>query len=578
MKKVFCLLLAVLMMAGMFAGCGGGQEEDPSTAPSTNPTSNPTPINQDDPTELPEVELPLTDDTVEFDYWYPSTYSFEDFNSYDDNLFFQWMEEQTNVHLNFIHPASGGATENFNTMILSGDYTDFIHMLKNYYSGGVDKAINDGVILRMNEKIDELMPHYRAEVYRDNSTTIECLSDAGNLWGISEILDSRQGASGGLLIRQDWLDKAGLTLADVETVDGLENALTKFVDYTYDHNGPLHLGPAAMGIGYGLNGSWNVAGLTAAGNSGIINKDGVATYTPMEPSFKEYIGKMADWYAKGLVSKNYVADNRAIPPDDRWVNSEVGVGEAYYTAPRALAASAATSELMPAPDFHLVAMTTPKLNEGDDWATDIHLRMSQAIVRNATCITTDCHDVDLACRYWDYAWTEEGKTCANWGPTVGEYGDADATYYIYENDENGDGLKECYQPWVNQKWPNASYAQIKVALKDGPVYRIWSREYCMLTPEEISWVDVWERAGCDWVWPAGTTLTADEGVTVSSTITACNTAVSEWTAAVITGQKSVDTYETELVPALESMNYQDGVACYQAALERFFARTSFVEE
>lgn len=38
MKKVFALLLALLMMAGLLAGCGGGDEEkSPSTEPSAAP-------------------------------------------------------------------------------------------------------------------------------------------------------------------------------------------------------------------------------------------------------------------------------------------------------------------------------------------------------------------------------------------------------------------------------------------------------------------------------------------------------------------------------------------------------------
>ena len=160
MKRALTFLLAVLMMAGLLAGCGNGGE-NPSASTSTEPSADPSYAapTSTEPGDT-EIELPLTTDEVSFDYWVPNSASFEDYTSFDDNLFYQWMEDQTGVHLNFIHPSVGSENEAFSAMILSREYPDFISFFSSYYSGGVDKAINDGVLRRLNELVDRYMPNY----------------------------------------------------------------------------------------------------------------------------------------------------------------------------------------------------------------------------------------------------------------------------------------------------------------------------------------------------------------------------------------------------------------------------------
>ena len=63
-----------------------------------------------------------------------------------------------------------------------------------YYTGGVDKAISDGFLMRLNEVADQYMANYLKVVYRDEDTFMQCVSDSGNLWGVHCILDRKQGS------------------------------------------------------------------------------------------------------------------------------------------------------------------------------------------------------------------------------------------------------------------------------------------------------------------------------------------------------------------------------------------------
>ena len=582
MKKTLALLLALLMMAGLLAGCGSSEETNPSTEPgntNTDPTTAPSFVPVDENEEIEDYELPLTEDEVQFTYWIPNGQSFETFSTYDDNLFYQWMEEQTGVDLVFEHPATGSEKEAFQTMILSNDYPEFVQSIKGYYDGGVDKAIDDGVLLRLNEYVDQYMPHYRQMVYGTEETFIQAVSDAGNLWAVHHIVDVPQGSWIGLGVREDWLNKAGLTTADCETIDGMETVLTAMKEYTYENCGPLYLQTGNTMASDAVSSAYDIGSFTSGHQ--FANENGKVVYSATKPEFAEYAAKMADWYAKGLINKNYIGDNSWNTPQDRWANSEVGIGDFIYTNDEMFKASAATSELMPNPDFMIQALTAPKLNASDDWS-DVHFRNTQDKIRagNSMGITTAALDnIELACKFWDYAWTDEGKTASNWGPTVGEKGDTNATYYIDEADSNGDGHKECYQPWLMETLGNnVTQIQYKVAVHNGPTYSIWSREWCALTERQMEYQNIWNRAGNDYVLPEGLTLTKEEGDAASTIVANADTTAKEWLVAVITGEKSADTWETEVLQVIEGYGIHDAEAYRQAALDRYNARISYINE
>ena len=554
MKKILAFLLAALMVMGLFAGCTNGGDETSATPPaSSTPNDEKNDDNQDDeipPYERNAVVLPLTTDAVGFKLWIANATAFDGFGDYYDNFFFQNMELRTGVKMDFISPSTGTENETFQLMITSQDYPDFLQGVFTYYVGGMDKAIEDEVIIRLNELAEQYMPNYN--YHRTRLPEIERLSltDTGNLWGVQHIVDRPQGAFIGLGIRQDWLDDAGL--ATPGTMDELENVLSVFKDnYTLDSTGPLWLPMTGFSYGSSLNGSFNVVGTMV--NQGFMNKDGVATYAPLEQGYKDYLMMLADWYQKGLVYRDFTSDAPVLPNTELVTNDKIGVYDYVYTFSSMYAISAAD------PAYHLVALTTPRVS-ADQSYSDIHVRQQQFYIRsgNSMGMTTNIPDdkLEIACRYWDYPFSDDGIILGNYG-VEGE---------TFEYDENN-------QPQYNEfalAMGNISYTQVKYAIHNGPTYCIWSRELAVLDADQQACESIWGVAGSEWIMPE-VTLTDAEGREFTSIISDINTLVSENAPRFILGQKSFDEYDA-FVAQINSMNVARAVELQQNALDRFNAR------
>ena len=65
------------------------------------------------------------------------------------------LEKRTNTELEFIHPTQGQEKEQFNLMIASKELPDIIYAMPNDFKGGVTQAVEEGIILGLNDYINE---------------------------------------------------------------------------------------------------------------------------------------------------------------------------------------------------------------------------------------------------------------------------------------------------------------------------------------------------------------------------------------------------------------------------------------
>jgi putative aldouronate transport system substrate-binding protein len=549
MKKKLSLLLALMLIFALFAGCSkdnAEKTETPAPASDTDEPAASAPAASAEPAqELNAVKLPLTTDPATFVMWTLNGTTFDGFADYNDNEVYKEMEKRSGVHLDFIHPTAGSENENFQLLMASQDIPDFLHTINTYYIGGMDKAIEDQTIYALNDFAKMYMPNYMYRLNINEDVKRQSLTDKGNLWGVHHVVDRPQGAFYGLGIRQDWLDKEGL--AKPVTFSDLENVLKIFKDkYTRENNAPLYLASAGFSFGYSLMGGFNVAGLQ------YLNIDGKVHYSPTEPGFKDYLMKLNDWYNKGLIDPDSVSTPVVLMPTDLVTNDDIGVYDYIYTFSSIYKMSAVD------PNYHLVALTTP-IPDGKT-AADVHVRQNNDWIRtgNSMAISTTCENVELACKYWDYFFSDDGILLSNYG--------VEGKSFEYDAEGKPQYTKDVLA------YNNITYTQVKYCLHNQPVYTIWSRECSVLDDDQKAAEGIWGQVDAAYIMPQGVTLTEEEGAEHSGLKSTMDTFVQENAAKFIIGQKSFDEYD-KFIEDLKGLGVDRAVEIEQTALDRYLARS-----
>lgn len=138
-------LVAIFIVLTLAAGCQRSEKKEKDVGTETTQTDS------------IDTEWPIKDKSVTLTYWCSlnSTVSKSRQNLGETELYKE-LEKRTGVKVQFIHPPATGVADNFNLMMASGDLPDIIeYNWLNSYSGGPEKAIQDGNIIKLNDLFDK---------------------------------------------------------------------------------------------------------------------------------------------------------------------------------------------------------------------------------------------------------------------------------------------------------------------------------------------------------------------------------------------------------------------------------------
>lgn len=551
-KKLVALLLSLALVLSLGA-CGGNGESSTSSEASPSSTTEESGAaaesgdeSQAETAETGEFQLPIVDEPTTLSYFVA-----DDSNAaimttdWNDNEFYQEMERRTGVHLEFEMVSSADYQTNFNLMIASGNLADMIYVGASYYAEGVDAAIDDGYFLDLTDLVDEYMPNY--EKVRTSDVQYELLSttDSGRLGAVYELRQSKQGPWLGLWIRQDWLDDLGLETP--VTFDDYHEVLTAFKNEK-GATAPLILNFSGSDGEFGtMSGGLNVL------NSWQLDETGKVNFGPYMDAWKEYVTIMHQWYTEGLIDPDFMATDERTADMAKVVTGASGLFAALYTMPSVYEAASED------PNMNLAPVNPPVMNEGDEG----HIRLRDSYTSGNTAISADSENWEVALRWLDYLYTEEGALLANYGVE----GDT------FEFDENGepvftDKILNNENGWTMTQTV-ASYLCPSAGIAN---WSDWTRELAGVPEKDQACYDVWSEFSDDWRLPSSVTLTQDESTERAALYADISTIVKEQTAQFISGALDIEENWDAYISALEASGMERAIEITQAAYDRYLAR------
>lgn len=429
-KSMLALLLVLTMALGLLAGCGSDAASAASEVTSQTAQAPETPDVSEAPEDdtpsavegseaeaaldeiqIPPMELPLSEEGVTLSYWQQKpggAVSNVAPNGYFDYPHFQKAAELTGVTLDFIQVDFMVANEQFNLMIAAQDYPDIFGNFSTLYSDGADNAIEEEVIIPLEDYVD-LFPNYNK--YRTSTTFLETATTTaeGHISGFYELMSDFIGPFFGMIARGDWLDEMNLKNTEIDTYDELHDLLLN-MQSNYGCTTTIYLDSAAVGNDNFLAAGYGIACMLAtnAKESYWMVQDGVVKDGITGEGYKEYLTMLHQWYEEKLISRDFANAPGAMDPSGMAEITSGNCGVFFNGAPMLSMYSAMSSD----PNLYLVGLPDPVKTEGEKTHVDT---TEYDFGTERMSISTKCKDPELAIQYCDFWFTDEGIQLANYG-------------------------------------------------------------------------------------------------------------------------------------------------------------------
>ena len=576
MKKLCSLLLVLAMVMGLMAGCGndtGAAKTDSAASqvetaadeqqtPDEAPVA-PAPVGSDleegsaveGPVEKGDfvagtAELPLADGAV-LTYFceLPGYMSAFNVNSYDDTDTFKKIEEITGVDVEFTIVNMESYDTNYQLMIASGDFTDMVAGASQQYTSTA-QMMEDGIAIDLMEYEEYLPNFWNALNYYDEYKTIAITQD-GQMPEVICIADDYKVQSG-MQIRKDWLDKLNLDVP--ETVDELHEALLGFVNECGADRALLLTGSTQL-TGAGIVGGFGTIGYDGD-TVNMYVKDGEVRNGFLDESYRDYMEMMAQWFDEGIIASDFATESNDpfTSNADRYIS---GGNAGVWTSMSDNMDSNMLTGMDSDPNYEIAPMAQPMLEAGEIFHFG-DSRIGANAMGKSIAITEDCEDVELACKWLDYFFTDEGIKYANYG--------LEGVSWNY----NDAGEPELDLDALTDGFPMISFGMTYYTLACVATLQDFDRQFGAYSDLNLQAMDLWTETSDDlYTLPTQVELTADESSEFSEIwsdlATYANTEVFKF----VMGEYNFDSDWDNFVDQLKDMGLEDGVAIYQDAYDRY---------
>lgn len=553
-KKVIGSFLAGTMLATALTGCGNDVVKETETQVVSKETES-TVVKESETQVVEEgVTYPLDTDetlTVAIVQDKPISTICKDIT---ETPFWENYQEALGVKLEAI------VVENNNAMSLllaGGDLPDIIWWRPNNYAGGAAQMIADKLLDPLTEEeLNKWAPDLAAVLAADEGARRDVTTDDGKIIGFPLIYgDSEDGGylqtSNGLFARADWLEKLNMEVP--KTPDQFLDMLRAFKT-EMGAEAPFTTGYSTDMNVFGTLGFVSSAyGLV---NTSLYQVDGKVQCGFMDPAYKDVLAFVKTMYDEGLIAKDYMTTDGTVQQANMLDGTSGctygAAGSSMGTWLKQMAESDAEYDLVAIPS--LTADGTGKAMFGPQ-SNKVHVFTS--------FITPQCKNKELAAKVLNYSYSEEGNMLFNFGKEGESYEMVNGypTYTeLVTNNPNGLTMQQ-------------ALAQNGRAFGTGPyvVRREYWEQYAGLPQQQnavLTWMD---NDGLKYLMPRFS-VTSDESSEYSMLKSDIDTYVNEMFNKFVTGEVSLDAFETEYLTTLKTMGVERYLEIVQGALDRYYAR------
>ena len=584
MKKLFSLMLALALVMGLMAGCGN-ESTTPAASAGSAETAAPETQTNDDAQDTEQAaassdmeeegsaveagesgytyegewaEYPLCDDGAEtLTMWceFPGFLAMVGINSYNEFTTFAAAQEATGVKIEFTEVSMTNANELFSLMCASGDMKDLISGAVNYY-GSSAAAVEEEILVDLAEDAEQYMGNYMTILNdpANKNGKAQAYNAEGQLVEIKSIADNYLPTSGAQM-RKDWLDEQNLEVP--ETVDELEEVLKAFKD-AYNCDAPFRLSGETQ-VSCLVNGFGTAGASESSMNGNTVNmylEDGEIKNGYQAEGYKAYLTMLNRWYEEGLLSKDFLTASSDGSQNNADGDITGGVCGVWYGQGNFIGqyeTMAQTSE----PDFSIVGVADFYDPEYvPDGINHFVSRSGNDASGASISVSTNCEDVELACKWLDYFWTEEGQLLCNYGIEGEgfEYGD--------------DGQPHFTDFVVNSG--NFQFYMVGYTLSGVPTYQDFDRQWFTYPDNVIEAFETWGDCSDDTMClPTSLTLDTDQSDEYSNTFSDISTRASEMVGRFITGEADIDSEWDSFQQELVDMGLERCIEIYQEAYDAY---------
>lgn len=566
------MLLALSLASGLLAGCGESTassaaaesaKPESAAAPTQETAAAPESAQEAEPSTAEEsqveeavefqlaetVDLPITDEVTTFSMWCGAP---PGGLSVVGSPIMEYITEKTNISLELLEQNMMTANEKFNLMVASQDYPDIISGFDESYSGGAVKGYEDDVIIDLTDLMEENAPNYMAYIQQDQQNYRDAYNDDGQMLFMNGYNDYYVQARGNV-IRQDLLDKLGLDIP--VTYDDYHNVLEAFKNDGIEY--PIWMPQAVQG-GALLSAGFGVSGYTLQqSGTHFFQKDGTVYSSFLTEEYKEFLKLMAQWYSEGLMDKDFYAivDDMGSASEPAILNGNVGMW--YHMADKIGTYNKSAS----VEGFHAVGLADAVQQEGDI-SHFYQNEGSSKTTNKGISISVQAEDPENILRFFDWFFTKEGSTVANYG--------IEGTSFEYDAEGNPQ-----YTDLIANN-PDYTFQQIALLYCWADIPTIVDRDRSFQATYTQDSLDAIELYGKNtdgaYEMPTRLSFTAAESDEYASTIGDIETRADEQIVRFVIGELNFDSDWDDFVQELKDMGLERCVELKQDALDRYDQR------